>query len=581
MSCSDSEVSRQLRLGEDSNWEFKQVDFKGNRPTRPRRDDWADEIAAFANASGGAVLCGVSESGDVQGMSREQMDLLESLLSEVCTDSINPPVRANIFRRELSAGKSFILVEIPEGQALHESQGGSFIRVGSSKRKMTGEERLRLAQRRGQARFPWFDKQTVDGTGFETLDEALWKPLLSTEGAADPRVALEKMGLLALDQNGTVRATVAGILMCCNVPEQWLSNAHIIATRYRGTDRASGQLDSQTICGPIDKQITLALAFAVRNMQVAARKDPAREDQPQYSRNALFEGIVNAIVHRDYSIRGSTIRLAMFANRLELWSLGGLPNNLTIDSMGERQSTRNEVLTSVLSRMRFDGSRNAVGGRFFMERRGDGVPIMKRETLEVCGALPSFRLLDSEELCVTFPAARLESTPANTLISVGSGSKPLADVEVLALFPNKTWKRAVTDSNGEARLELHSTHLPMVVFAAARGYGAGLEHGWIPEQGHLALALDAVPQGGSVILAEATGEVPGLAGRLNPKRDTLDRTYLYASNISINEGKQQPVYFVFGEHLRLTDANGREKLVCILDIVGRSALLDYRPVPRA
>lgn len=364
MAYSDEEVSRQLRLGEDSSWEFKAVDFAGDRPKSPRRDDWADEIAAFANADGGVLLCGVSDDGDVQGMSREQMDELEKLIANVCSASIHPPVRVNIFRRETSVGKPFLMVEVPEGDAQHDSPGGSFRRVGSTKRKMASDERLRLAQGRGQARFLWFDKQTVDGTGFGTLDEALWKPLLSAEGAVDPELALEKMGLLAVDENGTVRATVAGVLLCSSSPEQWLPNACITATRYRRDDRASGQLDSQTIGGPLDKQIVQALAFAVRNMRVAARKEPARQDLPQYSEKAMFEALVNAAVHRDYSIRGSRIRLSMFEDRLELCSPGSLPNNLTVESMGSRQSTRNEVLTSVLSSMNVVGN-EGVGRQYF------------------------------------------------------------------------------------------------------------------------------------------------------------------------------------------------------------------------
>ena len=578
MTYSDEEVSRRLQLGEDSNWEFKEVVFAGNRPTGPRRDDWADEIAAFANASGGVLLCGVTDGGDVEEMSREQMDELERLIVGVCSDSIRPPIRVSIFRRDASKGKAFLVVEVPEGHAQHDSPGGSFIRVGSTKRRMTSEERLRLAQRRGQASFLWFDKQPVDGTGFGTLEEALWKPLLSAEGAADPELALEKMGLLALDQNGTLRATAAGVLLCSSSPERWLPNACITATRYRGSDRASGQLDSQVIGGPLDKQIREALAFAVRNMSVAARKEPARQDLPQYSEKALFEALVNAVVHRDYSIRGSRIRLAMFEDRLEICSPGGLPNNLTVESMGERQSTRNEVLTSVLSRMNVRGIEGAGGRQFFMERRGDGVPIIRRETQELCGFLPTFQLVDEAELCLTIPAALQEFTPANAFISVRCSGEPLPDADVLVLFPNKTWKHAVTDANGEARVALHSIHLPMVVFTAARGFASGLEKDWIPAQRPLALELTPIPGGGSVIFQEATGHIPGLSGRLNPIRDTRDRTYLYASNISINQGKQQPVHFAFGEDLRLTDADGGEAMVRIVDVVGRSALLEYRPL---
>ena len=67
-----------------------------------------------------------------------------------------------------------------------------------------------------------------------------------------------------------------------------------------------------------------------------------------------------------------------------------------------------------------------------------------------------------------------------------------------------------------------------------------------------------------------------MTGRLNPKRDTRDQTYLYASNIAINEGQQQPVHFDTGEEMRLTDAEGRKRLVRIVEVIGRSALVEYR-----
>ena len=235
MNFSDEDIRRQIRLGEDSHWEFKEIQFVGNVPRSPRRDDLADELAAFANTDGGVVLCGITDSGDVQGMSREQMDVLDRLLVEVCTDMVKPPIRPVILRRETEEGSSFLLVEVPQGHTQHDSPGGSYHRVGSSKRPMTSDERLRLAQQRGQARFLWFDKQPVEGTGFGSLDEDLWKPLLSTVGAADPESALERMGLLTSDENGATRATVAGVLLCCRSPEEWLPNAYITATCSEAT----------------------------------------------------------------------------------------------------------------------------------------------------------------------------------------------------------------------------------------------------------------------------------------------------------------------------------------------------------
>lgn len=577
MNFSDDDIKRQMRLGEDSRWEFKEIEFAGNVPKSPSRNHLADELAAFANTDGGVLLCGVTDTSDVQGMSREQMDALEQLLNEICTDQIKPPIRPIILRKEIEEGKPFLLVEVAQGHTQHDSPGGSYHRVGSSKRRMTSDERLRLAQHRAQSRFLWFDKQPVPGTGFGSLEESLWKPLLSVEGAAAPELALEKMGLLASDENAIMRATVAGVLLCCRSPEEWLPNACISATCYRGEDRASGQIDAQIVTGPLNRQIAEAVTFAVRNMRVGAYKNPARTDLPQYSEKALFEAIVNAVVHRDYSIRGSRIRLSMFVDRLEISSPGSLPNNLTIDSMDVRQSTRNEALASMLGRMSVEDIQGSGERQFFMERRGDGVPTILRETEALSGKKPEYQLIDNSDLVLTIPAADTDFTPATAGILAHYNNNPLAEVEILMLFPNKTWKRATTDKNGEAQVDLHTASLPMTVYAASPGFAAYLQHDWVPEQEGLEIKMQSLSDGGSVIFPEATGNIPDLSGRLNPIRDAHDRTYLYASNIAINEGQQQPVTFVLGENLRLTDADGKEQVVRIIAIIGNSALIEYHP----
>ena len=579
MTHSNQEITRRLQLGEDSTWEFKQVQFAGDQPRSPERGDLADEIVAFANADGGVLLCGVTDDGEVQDMTREQLSALDRYVVEVSSDAIEPPVRIRTQHMQLPDGKRLLIVDVPAGDSPHERSGQRYIRVGGSKRRMIGDEWLRLAQRRAQARFRSFDEQTIPNTGFNTLDASLWRPLLSAEGAAEPEAALGRLALLANDEAGIPRATVAGVLLCTPEPWQWLPNAGITATRYRGNDRASGQTDAQEITGPLNRQIAQAVAFALRNMQVAARKDPGRVDLPQYSHRVLFEALVNAVVHRDYLIRGSKIRLSMFADRLEVQSPGSLPNNLTVESMETRQVTRNEALTSVLARLPVGGIQGSEERQYFMERRGDGVPIIRRETWELCGQLPEYRVIDDSEVRLTIPAATHEHSPACAVITVRSAGQPLPGADVLALFPNKTWKRSTTNNDGEASVELYTSNLPMTVFAAAPQHAAHLERQWTPSRGALTLDLPPLPNGGSVIFPEAVGHLPTLKGRLNPKRDASDRTYLYANNIAINQGQPQPVHFTPGEGLRLTDANGQESLIRILDVVGRSALLEYQPVP--
>ena len=184
---------------------------------------------------------------------------------------------------------------------------------------------------------------------------------------------------------------------------------------------------------------------------------------------------------------------------------------------------------------------------------------------------------DDSDRFLTIPVTTTEATPATTVIMCHHRGLAVPGVELLVLFPDNTWKRATTDENGEAQVDLHSTHLPMTVFAASSEYAAHLEHDWVPAQGALTIEMQNLPNGGAVIFPEATGYLPGLSGRLNPKRDSRDRTYLYASNIAINGGKPQPVHFIPGEDLRLTDADGRELMVRIIAIIGRSALVEYRP----
>ena len=570
----DEDIRQRLELGEDSRWEFKQAEFAGSRPTNPTLDVLAAEMIALANSNGGRLLIGVTDDGILQGMSREQMAALDDVLVEVSTDAIRPALRIDVHHRELD-GRAFVLVEVPRGDSLHECAGRSWIRVGASTRRLTGDEPMRLAQRRAQGRRLSYDERTVGGTGFDTLDPVLWRPMLSAEGATEPEVALAKLALLASDESGVQCATVAGVLLCTQHPEQWLPNAVITVTRYRGTDRTTGQVDSQEITGPLQRQIADALSFAARNMQVAARKTPARIDMPQYSEKAIFEAVVNAVVHRDYSIRGSRIRLSMFSDRLEIQSPGALPNNLTLDSMSLRQATRNEVIASMMGRMGVGDTRGSAHRRYFMERRGDGVPAIIRETRELSGRPPEYRLIDGAEVLLRIPAAPQDATSSQVVVTVRAKGRPLPGADVLALFPNRTWKQAVADENGEAAVHLYTTELPMTVFGAAPGHAACLVREWLPAAGALALDLTPLPRGGSTIFPEATGHIPGVRGRLNPIRDALDRTYLYASNVAVGQGRPQPVHFVPGEALQLTDSDGVVRFVRIIEIVGRSALVEH------
>ncbi len=577
MLIGDDEIRQRLRLGEDSAWEFKQIHFNGDRPISPRRDDLADEITAFANARGGYLLCGVTDDGFIQGITPKQAREVSRLLVDVSEDVVKPALQIDVYHQELD-GKVFVLAKVPRGSAVHERGGRAFIRSGATKRPLDGDRRLRLAQDRAQSRFVAYDRQIVPNTGFNTLCERLWEPLLSAAGSHDPRRGLMNLRLLARDELGIERATVAGVLLCTQSPQEWLPHAVVMATHYRGRDRASGQFDAQEITGPLPLQIADTVKFIVRNMRMAARKLPARENLPQYDTAALFEAVVNAVVHRDYSNHSRRIRLSMFKEHLEIDSPGQLPNGMVIESMDTSQATRNEVIASVFGRISAANIPGSDHRLFLMERRGDGVSIIKTKTKEVSGSLPQYTVVDESNLVLSIPAAKLVLSPAESAVTVHSAGEPLSGVDILVLFPNKTWQRATTDETGEAVFDLYTSNLPMAVYAAAPGYGAGLKREWMPKEGGLLMELDRLPDGGAVIFAEDTGHLPGLQGRLNPIRDSTDRMYMYADNIAIEEGRRQPVYFRLGKPMQLTDAFGYELSVTIVDIIGRSALVEYREI---
>lgn len=260
-----------------------------------------------------------------------------------------------------------------------------------------------------------------------------------------PARGLLNLRLLAQDEHGRIHATVAGILLCTRTPHDWLPNACILASCYRGKDRTSRQLDAKEIMGALPYQIAEAVKFVESNMRVAAHKNPEREDLPQYSISAVFEAVVNATAHRDYSMTSRKIRLSMFSDRIELDSPGQLPNGMTIDGMEASQATRNETITSVFGRIPVGSVTGADHRRHLMERRGDGVSIIINETREVTGSSPRYRIVDGSSLELSIPAAKLELCTSDSSVTVHSNGEPLPGVKILALFPNKTWRNVTTD----------------------------------------------------------------------------------------------------------------------------------------
>ncbi|MCK6503174.1 putative DNA binding domain-containing protein [Myxococcota bacterium] len=403
------ELLDKIRLGEDNALELKAVTLAGKKVTGPARESLADELAAMANTADGVCLLGVDDkSRQVDGIPVDKLDLVETFVRELCHDSVTPPLRVHILRLELPDAlgelRAVLKIEVPRSLFVHRSPGGYFQRIGSSKREMPPELLARLFQQRSQARLIRFDEQAVPETRLVDLEPSLWGRLCDPT-VEDPVRTLHKRKILTMDE-GQERATVTGLLLCCTHPETWLPGASARAVRFRGVVQDSNnQVDAADITGPLDQQILALYAFARRNMQVSVQEGPPRAEVPQFSERALFEAIVNAVVHRDYSVHGSRIRLFLFDDRLELYSPGPLPNTLSVESIALRQSTRNEAVKSIMVKLPVGEAGQGSGRGFFMEAQGDGVPVILRETRRLAGGDPVWTVLDGSEVLLTIPSA--------------------------------------------------------------------------------------------------------------------------------------------------------------------------------
>lgn len=396
--AADIPLQELVALGEDSSMKLMMPKVVRERVMGPARESMADELAAMANGRGGILVLGVEDrTREAVGLDLEQLDAVERWMHEICNDLIKPALDADILKRQLANARGdsvvVIRVDVPRSLTIHQSPGGYFRRVGSSKRSMPPDVLMRMIQERGNTRLIRFDETPVPGTSPDDLQYSLARKFLPDEPDVD---SLRKLRILGDDADGHVRLTVAGVLLCTQAPERYLPHAYIQAVSYAG-ERTSAdyQTDSRDFHGPLDEQVTAALHFVTRNMLVRAVKLSARTEHPQFSERAVFEALVNAVAHRDYSMLGSRIRLHMFGDRLELLVPGGLTNTLTPDSLHLRQSNRNELVVSLLARCR---APTGLGRTRMMEVRGDGVPIIREQCERLSGRLPDYSLVDESEL---------------------------------------------------------------------------------------------------------------------------------------------------------------------------------------
>jgi ATP-dependent DNA helicase RecG len=278
---------------------------------------------------------------------------------------------------------------------------GSFTRGGDGDRRLTDFEIHLLHTNRGQ---PDDDRQPVPQSRLDDLDPAAVQLLLLRVRQNQQRVfaglddfeVLRRINAVTRDDAGNVIPTLAGLLALGSYPQQFVPQLDVTFIVYPGISAEDVPLggprflDNRTFEGAIPVIVESAVAAIVRNTSVRSFvNERGRRDVHDYPLEALREIIVNALVHRDYSVysRGTPTQIVLYADRLVVGNPGGLFGAVTEDDLGGEgvSSTRNPVLVKLLEDVLIPGTDRTV-----CENRASGIPTILRETRRAGSALPEF-----------------------------------------------------------------------------------------------------------------------------------------------------------------------------------------------
>lgn len=357
-----TELIELIRGGEDSRLEFKRDGVQNHA--------LAKALVAFLNLEGGTVLIGVDDDGSVSGTSRER--LVEWVI-EVGRAKIEPQIIPLVsWARNAEPGRDVLAVSVTGGPdkpyaCVHDNRKTYYVRAGNTSREASREELERMYQASGRL---LYGLKPVPGAGLGAFDARRLRDYLTAVGhdAIPPEgdhegwlTLLRNLELMTLSAGQPV-ATIDGLLLFGKDPRRYVPQSGLRAICYPGAEPDYATRADEDLHGPMvplraadgslveTGLVEQAWDFIRRNTAPTARLEGARRiDRWEYPESVVREAVVNALVHRDYSIAGTDIMLAIYADRLEVQSPGRLPNTVTVDGMrlGQRYA-RNQTLVNIM-----------------------------------------------------------------------------------------------------------------------------------------------------------------------------------------------------------------------------------------
>jgi ATP-dependent DNA helicase RecG len=311
------------------------VEFK--RTTGERREG-AQSLCAMLNHRGGRVLFGVEPGGAVAGQQVSD-HTIEEVSQEI--QRLDPPVFPTIDRVVLANGREVVVVTVTQGPGRPYSyKGQAYRRVGNTSPAMSRDEYNRMLLERLHGERRWENEPAAGWTVADldtaelvkTLEEAIRRGRADDPGTRDPAEILRGFGLL---RDGVVLRAAPVLFGRAERVEAELPQCLLRVARFRGTDRTEF-VDNRQFHGHLFDLLQKAERFLRDSLPVAGRVTPGlfeRIDDPLYPPTALREALANAFCHRDYSIGGGSVSVAIYDDRLEITSSGTLHFGLTVEAL--------------------------------------------------------------------------------------------------------------------------------------------------------------------------------------------------------------------------------------------------------
>ncbi len=326
MTTSPEQIRVWASAGESEALEFKRA--TGERRAAVRT------LCAMLNNRGGRVLFGVEADGRVLGQHVSERTI-EEVAQEI--QELDPPAFPTIDRVDVGDGREVIVLTVARGPVgPYSHRGQAYRRVGNTSPEMSRDEynRMLLERLHGESRWEnqvverWTITDLDIGEVTRTIDEAIRRGRAEDPGTREPAALLRGFGLMRGDQ--LLRAAV--VLFGRNDRlEAEYPQCLLRVAKFRGTDRTEF-FDNRQVHGNAFELLKRAERFLRENLPVAGRVAPGlfeRVDDPLYPPIALREALANAICHRDYSIGGGSVAVAIYDDRLEVTSSGSLHFGLT------------------------------------------------------------------------------------------------------------------------------------------------------------------------------------------------------------------------------------------------------------